>query len=196
MSATTNAGQILEQQLLEAQILHRVNAATSDDPRRVLEIICTEIAKTLNADSVAFGRLSDAGDSLEIIAEYCQNQNAALSTFLPLTEGQITFHTLRERRAVVMDAQNNPDFAVHRKTLEKLGIKNMMIVPIVEHQAIFGALSVDSFIAKNFSIADQQFAMNAVQAAMPALKQMQIIEALRQSQNRFIHLVNKLECIV
>jgi diguanylate cyclase (GGDEF)-like protein/PAS domain S-box-containing protein len=212
VSITTSAATIFEQQLLEARILRRVNAAAANqEPRRVLAVLCAEIAKALGADSAAFGRLNPSGNALEIIAEYRQNGNSAIGVELPLSGNDITPQVMRERRAVVIeDAQNDPKFGKNRDSAKAFGIKSMMIVPLIADETVLGTLGLDSHTSRTFSIADQQLAMNVVQAAIPALKQTHIIEALRHelhereqaeialrhSQNRFINLVNNLECVV
>jgi diguanylate cyclase (GGDEF)-like protein/PAS domain S-box-containing protein len=212
MSAMTSAAAIFEQQLLEARILRRVNAAASTvEPRQVLQVLCAEIAKALAADAAAFGRLQPNENNLEIIAEYRQHGESAIGVVLPLEGNHITPYVMRERQAVVIvDAQNDPQFGSNRDSARAFGIKSMMIVPVMAGDEVIGTLGVDSHTTRTFSIADQQLAMNVVQAAIPALKQTHTIEALRhelierhhaenalrQSQSRFFDLVNNLECIV
>jgi diguanylate cyclase (GGDEF)-like protein/PAS domain S-box-containing protein len=212
MSAATSAAAIFEQQLLEARILRRVNAAAANqEPRRVLAVLCAEIAKALGADSAAFGRLNQSGDALEIIAEYRQTGNSAIGLYLPHSSNDVTPLVIRERRVVVIeDAQNDPRFGKNNDSAKAFGIKSMMVVPVFADETVLGTLGVDSFSQRKFSISDQQLAMNVVQAAIPALKQTHVIEALRfelqerhqvenalrHSQNRFINLVNNLECVV
>ncbi len=207
-----SAAAIFEQQLLEARILRRVNAAAAKfEPLHVLTVLCAEIAKALHADSAAFGRLDVTTQAIEMIAEYRTNGQSALGVILPLSGNLITPRVLEQRRPVVIeDVQNETEFGLNREAALRFGIKSMMIVPIFAGDEIMGTLGIDSLTLRLFSPADQNLAMSVVQAAIPALKQTRMIEtlrneliernvteqALRSSQHRFIDLVNNLEGIV
>jgi diguanylate cyclase (GGDEF)-like protein/PAS domain S-box-containing protein len=209
---STSAAAIFEQQLLEARILRRVNAAAAKfEPLHVLSVLCAEITKALHADSAAFGRLNTSLDAIEMIAEYRTNGQSALGVILPLSGNVITPRVLEEHRPVVIaDVQNAPEFGLNREAAMRFGIKSMMIVPIFAGSEVIGTLGIDSLTLRSFSPADQNLAMSVVQAAIPALKQTQMIEtlrneliertiveqALRSSERRFIDLVNNLEGIV
>ncbi len=211
-SASPSAAAIFEQQLLEARILRRVNAAAAKlEPLHVLNVLCAEVAKALHADSAAFGQLNLARDAIEIIAEYRTSGISAIGVILPLAGNDITPQVLEQRRPVVIDdAQHNLQFGSNRQAAIRFGICSMMIVPVLAGKAVIGTLGVDSLTPRVFSPADQNLAMSVVQAAIPALKQTHMIEALRSelverhsieqalrsSQNRFIELVNNLEGMV
>ncbi len=210
--ASPSAAAIFEQQLLEARILRRVNAAAAKfEPLHVLNVLCAEIAKALHADSAAFGQLNLARDAIEIIAEYRTSGSSAIGVLLPLAGNDITPQVLEQRRPVVIeDAQHNIEFGSNRQAAIRFGICSMLIVPIMAGKEVIGTLGVDSLTPRVFSPADQNLVMSVVQAAIPALKQTHMIEALRNelierhsieqalrgSQNRFIELVNNLEGMV
>ena len=201
-----------QQQLLEARILRVVNAAAAKlEPHYVLTVLCTEICKVLNADAAAFGRLNARREAIEIIAEYRPNNQSALGVVLPLDGNNVTRQVMRERQPVVIsDAKNEQTFGTNRETAMRLGICSIMIVPIMAGAEVIGTLGVDSYTPRQFSVAEQELAMNVVQSAIPALKQTHMIEALRneleerhlveqalrKSQNRFIELVNNVDGIV
>jgi diguanylate cyclase (GGDEF)-like protein len=211
-SVSPSAAAIFEQQLLEARILRRVNvAAATLEPLHVLNVLCAEICKALAADSAAFGNLSTNRDAIEIIAEYRTSGLSAVGVVLPLSGNDITPKVLEERRPMVIaDVQSEIHFGANRAAANRFGIRSMMIVPVLAGRDVIGTLGVDSFTLRSFTPADQNLAMSVVQAAIPALKQTHMIEALRQelierhqienalrgSQNRFIDLVNNLEGIV
>jgi diguanylate cyclase (GGDEF)-like protein len=210
--AAPSAAAIFEQQLLEARILRRVNAAAAKlEPLHVLSVLCAEICKALSADSAAFGSLNSARDVIEIIAEYRTGGLSAIGVVLPLSGNNITPQVLEERRPIVIaDVENEVHFGANREAAGRFGIRSMMIVPVLAGSDVVGTLGIDSLTLRSFTLADQNLAMSVVQAAIPALKQTHMIEALRNelierhavenalrsSQNRFMELVNNLEGIV
>ncbi len=207
-----SAAAIFEQQLLEARILRRVNAAAAKlEPLHVLNVLCAEICKALSADSAAFGNFNSARDAIEIIAEYRTSGLSAIGVVLPLSGNDITPKVFEERRPIVIaDVENEVHFGANREAAGRFGIRSMMIVPVLAGSDVVGTLGIDSLTLRSFTPADQNLAMSVVQAAIPALKQTHMIEALRNelierhavenalrgSQNRFIELVNNLEGIV
>lgn len=211
-SRVPSAAAIFEQQLLEARILRRVNTAAAQlEPIHVLNVLCAEIAKALQADSAAFGRLIEHKAAIEIIAEYRTNGSSAIGILLPLSGNDITPKVLAERRPfVIQDVKNAIRFGDNREAALSFGIQSMLIVPVLAGDDVVGTLGVDSYTLRDFSPADQNLAMSLIQAAIPALKQTHMIEALRnelherqkiesalrRSQTRFIDLVNNIEGMV
>ncbi len=207
-----SAAAIFEQQLLEARILRRINSAAATlEPTHVLDVLCAEITKALGADSAGFGRLSPDQHSLEIIAEYNPSGKSALGWVISLAENAQTFKAIQERRPIVVQDLTAPSASVaSNRAAQVFGIQSMMIVPIIGGDSVIGTLGVDSHTPRDFSLADQNLAMNLVMAAIPVLKQSRMIEtlrreiadrevveqALRTSQNRFVDLVNNLDGIV
>ncbi len=187
----------LERRLREAELFARITTAAANlSPISVLNTVCQEVAAAIGVSDAAFAQLDANNQTLTVISEYRSSGPSALGMELKLSE-PLTQEVIVQRRAVTID-----DVLTHellrdsRSRLGKLGIRSLLVVPVIAHGQVIGSIGLDAYEPHRFSQDDLELVTSVIRAAAPALEQTRLYEQLRHSFERYEALVETLDGVV
>ena len=176
--------QKLQHQLRETLLLNRViAAATSErDPHRIFEIVCKELAQTLDLPQAACALLNDERSAMVVVAEYCApGRPSALGVRLPLAENEASQYVIKHRQPLVLsNAQTDPRNQAFHEIGQQRGTVALLIVPLIIRDAVVGTIGLDAIDARTFSDEEIALAQNVAAAVSQALENAQLYVALQQ----------------
>lgn len=129
----------------------------------------------------------------KVIAEYPNQGAVALK--VPLTDYPLMECLKVERKPMaVLDAQNDPAMGSARPTMRALGIKSIVIIPLVVQEKLVGSLSLDAIqVARAFTEAELELCHiigNQIAVAVDYTRTLEAAETSRR-QAQTLHEVNR-----
>jgi len=175
--------QELEKRLDESLLINRIisTTATQMDIRRILEIVCEELATALHLPQAAFALLSENKTELVVTAEFVTaGRPSALGDVIPVENGNLSDWVLNHRQPfTVKDVFSEPGMRESQHLMEKRGTRSLLIVPIISHEQVIGTLGLDSLEPREFSSQEKQIALNAASAVGQAIEIAQLYQELQ-----------------
>lgn len=173
---------------LEAR-LHRLalGLQVSGSLPEILTRILQELVDLLRADRGAAALMAAEGDHLTVVAEYNPIGAASgIGTIIPIAGNPSMAWILRERRPLAIADTRDPILGPVGPVLQRLGIRSLLIVPLVVEERVIGTIGIDSVRApRAFTEAEQDLA--AIVAAQVAWV-VERARALEEAQRRAAHL--------
>jgi diguanylate cyclase (GGDEF)-like protein/PAS domain S-box-containing protein len=199
MTLTTQPPQTdLERRLREAELFIRINAAAADlSPISVLNTVCREVAEALGVPSSGFGQIDREDGTITVIAEHRGLGKSALGQ--KLERNELTMQVIRNRQVVIVeDVATEPLLADGngRERVLNLGIRSLMIVPVMARGEVIGTLGLDAYEPHAFSASDAELASSVVRTAASALEMTRLFEQLQRSLERYERLVAGIDGVV
>jgi diguanylate cyclase (GGDEF)-like protein/PAS domain S-box-containing protein len=188
----------LERRLREAELFIRINTAAAElSPISVLNTVCREVAEALGVPSSGFGQIDRTDGTMTVIAEHRSLGPSALGQ--KLERNDLTLEVIRERHVVIVkDVVTEPLLSDGngRERLLALGIRSLMIVPVIARGEVIGTLGLDAYEPHAFSEEDAELARSVVRTAASALEMTRLFEQLQHSVERYERLVAGIDGVV
>ena len=188
----------LERRLREAELFIRINAAAADlSPISVLNTVCREVAEALGVPSSGFGQIDREDGTMTVIAEHRSIGPSALGQRLESNE--LTREVIRERHVVIVEDVATEALLADgngKANLLALGIRSLMIVPVIARGEVIGTLGLDAYEPHAFSEEDAELASSVVGTAASALEMTRLFEQLQHSLERYERLVSSIDGVV
>lgn len=169
--------------------LHRLvlRLQASGSMTEILTRILQELVELLRADRGAIALMAAEGDHLTVVAEYNPVGTASgIGTTIPIAGNPSMAWILQERRPLAISDTGDPILGPVGPVLQRLGIRSLLIVPMVVEERVIGTIGIDSVRApRAFTEAEQDLA--AIVAAQVA-GVVERARALEEAQRRAAHL--------
>ena len=138
----------LQRHHLRLQQLSRI-AQQANEPLPLEDLLGTitrEIVMLLNGDRGAIALMAETGDHLRVVAEYNPiGTPSGQGVSIPIPGNPSMAWILRERRPLaIADVEGNPMLGPVEPVLQAMGIRSLMIVPLVVGDRVIGTLGIDS----------------------------------------------------
>ncbi len=174
----------LQRQLRETLLLNRVIAAATSvqEPRQILNIVCEELALTLNLPQAASALLNDDRTALDVVAEYCEpGRPSALGVLLPLAGNEASQYVIEHRQPLVIsNAQTDARNQAFHEVGQQRGTVTLLIVPLIIRNVVVGTIGLDALDERVFSEEEIALAQSVAAAVSQALENAQLYVAVQQ----------------
>ncbi len=132
----------------ELALINRVvsSVAATLDVSESLQIVATELAQAVNVDEVAIALMNEGGDSLTVVAENYnpEEANSSLGYVIPVAGNALTQKVLDTRQPLtVLDAQTNPLTEPVHDRMRMRGVQTLHLFPMIAGNTIIGMVGID-----------------------------------------------------
>lgn len=148
----------------------------------ILFTITREIVELLRGDRGAIARMAEGGDHLVVAAEYNPiGTPSGLGVTIPIEGNPSMQWILRERRPLtIADVGQDPILGPVGPVLQRLGIRSLLIVPLLVGDRVIGTLGIDSVRRPRiFTPVEQQLAMLCAASVAGAVERVRLLEETR-----------------
>ena len=176
----------LERRSRGLALLNRVSRAASIslEPVTVLEVACRELALAFGVPQAGAALLRDDGTAVTVVAEYhAKGSSDVLGQVIPVDGNPATSYVLEHKEPlVVVDAQHDPRMAAVHDLMQQRGVASILILPLVAHNRVVGAVGLDTYERREFSDEEIELAVNAVAVAARTWEHAQLFAAEREAR--------------
>ncbi len=139
-----------------------------------------EVVSIIGADRAGIALADPDGNSFTVVAEYGGGIESALGKKIP-AHTPLERRLVRDRRPVAIpDLANCPELGTAAAVPLSLGIRAMLIVPIVIGETVIGTMGVDSMKPRQFMEADISMAQAIAHQVSVALERARLLDAERE----------------
>jgi two-component system, NtrC family, sensor kinase len=188
----------LDQQTATAEILRAISSSPTD-VQPVFDTIVHSAARLLDGHSANVLRV--AGDELQLAAMTPMNETAdaeTRATFpVPLTAAGVTTHVIQTRRPyVVADVETDPLVTPRlRHTAPLRGFRSMLVVPMVRHEQVIGAITVTRRTPGVFSEDEVTLLQTFADQAVIAVENVRLFQELQARTADLTRSVGELQAL-
>jgi signal transduction histidine kinase len=188
----------LDQQTATAEILRAISSSPTD-VQPVFDTIVRSAARLLDGHSANVLRV--AGDELQLAAMTPMNETAdaeTRATFpVPLTAAGVTTHVIQTRRPyVVADVETDPLVTPGlRHTAPLRGFRSMLVVPMVRHEQVIGAITVTRRTPGVFSEDEVTLLQTFADQAVIAVENVRLFQELQARTADLTRSVGELQAL-
>lgn len=172
-----------ERQAHRMELVHRIGALLSArlDQREILEIASRELVQLFWADHTGTVLLGSDGVGY-VAAEF--PDSGIVGASIEVAGSPLTNALMATRRpAVISDFDNDPLAAVSREQWRALGIRSLVIVPLISRDRLFGTISLDSYHEPLiFSDEELELMMTVATSIAAAVENAQLFAAEQQQR--------------
>ncbi len=138
------------------QITRAINATS--DLRSILDGIVATTTQVMQADSATIYLLDASKQTLTLKATTGLSSAAINHGTLAMGEGLTGWAAQHRQVVAIRDAQNDPRFRIVPNTRER-SFKSLLAVPLINLDRVIGALNVQTRLLRDWTEADNEFAM-------------------------------------
>ncbi|MCP5094776.1 MAG: response regulator, partial [Chloroflexi bacterium] len=182
----------LRRQVQEEELLRRVVSLTSSNNNltEILTEICQELARFYQVPKAAFAMLNAARTQSEVITEYRESGfPSSMGAIIPLVGNSSSEYIIAHKKPLAIEnVQHDPITASIHELMRQIGIKSMLIIPIMVGNEVVGTIGFDSFETRVFSAEDITLSERAAAHISHALERQQAAKALQRERD-FAHQV-------
>ncbi|WP_448601192.1 GAF domain-containing protein, partial [Thermoflexus hugenholtzii] len=162
-----------------------VNEEVALEP--LLVRIVRELVELLRADRGAIALMAEGGDHLVVVAEHNPaGTPSGLGVKIPIAGNPSMAWILRERRPLAIPDVRDPILGPVGPVLEAMGIRSLLIVPLVVGERVIGTIGVDSVgRPRVFTEAEQHLAQIVAAQVAGAVERARL---LAETQRQAAHL--------
>jgi signal transduction histidine kinase/HAMP domain-containing protein len=188
----------LEQQTATAEILKAISGSPTD-VQPVFDTIVQSAARLLDAHSANVLRL--VGDDLHLAAMTSISESAdaeSRATFpMPVSAAGVADHVFRTRQPyVVTDVQTDPMVTERlRRTAPLRGFRSMLLVPMLRHEQIIGAIGVTRRAPGTFTEDEISLLQTFADQAVIAIENVRLFRQLQERTAELTRSVGELEAL-
>lgn len=139
----------------ENQLLKRVFsiAASTQQPKAILQSMCEELGHALDVPVVAFSLLNAKRTHLTVFTEYCiEGHPPALNDVIPIAGSPSAQFVIEKCLPLVVDdVQNDTRLLAKSDRIRQRGIASFLIAPVSMQGLAIGTLSLDTITRRRFS---------------------------------------------
>jgi two-component system, NtrC family, sensor histidine kinase KinB len=174
-----------QRRLREVTLLSRVIARTAaaEDTLSAAQALCHELAEFFQVPSAGFALLNEERSAARVIAEYHVPgyESSSLGVLIPVA-GNASMTQILETKLplAICEAQTDPAIAPLRNVMSWLGIRSILLVPILVDGEVVGTLGVNSLQARQFSAADVALAQHVASQAGLVLERLRLFRSARE----------------
>ncbi len=175
--------QALQRRHQELGLLNRIimTAASTLDVRKVLDVLCHELATALQLPQVAASLVLPGKDYVEIVAEYCEpGRPSALGDRIPISVPSTTYLLEHKKPLMIEDSRHDPSMAGLQELVSRRGIRSVLLVPIVVRHRVISTLGLDSITPRTFTTEEMALVQSAATAVGQALETAELHEELQR----------------
>ena len=128
-------------------------AASAEQPHRILEIVCRELARTLNLPQAAAALKDSAGEFFEVVAEYIEGDHfSAIGKKIPVEGNSLLEELFHSKTPIVInDTLNDDRLGIIADLIRQRGTRSLLVAPLVIDGAVIGSIGLDSFDSRVFT---------------------------------------------
>lgn len=167
----------------ELALLNRIimTAASTLEVRKVLEVLCRELAVALELPQVAASLVIPGQDYVEIVAEYCEpGRPSALGDKIPITVPSTTYLLEHKQPLIIEDSQRDPRMEGLQNIVARRGTASLLLAPIVVRNRVISTLGLDATTPRQFTPEELALVQSAATAVGQALETAQLHTELQQ----------------
>lgn len=178
------AQRALRRQNRELAMLNRIilTAASTSDTQQVLEVLCRELATTLNVPQAAATALDPEKDSGVVVAEYlAPGRTSALGTRFAIHGSQATHYVFTQKKPLVIEeAQTDARMGNDQEIMKQRGTVSLLLVPLVVKGKVVSSIGLDAIEHRVFTPDEIALVQSAATAAGQALEVAELNRALQR----------------
>ena len=168
----------------ELELLNRVIAAsvTTLEPEEILDLICRELALTLDISRVVAALLNKDKTEERVVAEYLnKNKLSVMGQKFPVVANSTLQYLLTYKAPLAIYDARHDARLVHLQTfLEQQGIVSMLLLPLVIKDEVVGRLTLETSETHRFSAEEISLAWSVADQVAAAFARMQMAQTHRR----------------
>ena len=176
----------LQRQLDSSLLLNQILATTTSslDQQVVLDTMCSELAHALHIPNASVAVI-DPGGYLEVIAHSrIGSWPSTRGIRLPLAGNLASLYVINERKPLAVSNVLLEDrLATSREILLELGVRAILIVPIIVNDQVLGTLGLDWSSPHTFLAAEIELVQQVARLVGQALERARLYAAMQQELN-------------
>ncbi len=178
-------GQLLDETLSRSQqlaALYHVAAVINRHAslKKIFDTALEQVVRILNADRGGIALADPEGTTLTVVAECGSSGPSALGKKIPAST-PLERRLVRERRPVAIpDLADAADLGSAASVPLSLGIRSMLIVPIVVDDTVLGTMGIDSMRPRKFTDAEIQVAQAVAHQISASIERARLLEKEQQ----------------
>lgn len=173
----------IQRQNRELAMLNRIilTAASTLNTQLVLEMLCRELATTLNLPQAAATLVDPATQVATVIAEYLTpgRPSAIGAQFTPQSSVATRLMFEHKEPLFISAAQDDERMGDSRAIMQERGTQSMLLIPLVIRGRVVSTIGLDSITPRHFTPEEIALAQSAATAAGQALETAELHQALK-----------------
>ncbi len=151
--------------------------------RELLSRITAEMVTLLEGDRGAIALMAESGDRLQVVAEYNPiGTPSGLGVTIPIPGNPSMAWILENRQPLpIADVDTDPLLGPVQPVLQAMGIRSLLIVPLVVEDRVIGTLGIDSVRQpRSFTLEEIRLAETVAAQVAGAVERARLLEAAQQ----------------
>ncbi len=183
----------IQKQNRELAMLNRIilTAASTLNPQLVLEVLCRELATTLNLPQAAATLVEPTTQVATVIAEYLTpgRPTAIGVQFSPQTSKATRWMFENKEPLVVNEAQVDERMGDSRAVMRQRGTVSLLLVPLVIQGRVVSTIGLDAITPRRFMPEEIALAQSAATVAGQTLQTAELYQALQRHTDELENMI-------
>lgn len=177
-----------------AMLNHIITATTSTlDTRKILEVLCTELATTFSVPQAAATRLDPTETTATVIAEYLDpGRPSALGATFAVQGNPASMYIIEHKQALfIADAQHDERLGDSRAEMQRRNTVSLLLIPIVIRDRVVSTVGLDAIEPRIFTEEEIALAQSAAAAVGHALETAELYQTLQHYTDELENMVEQ-----